>query len=73
MKFDSVDSFSQGLARVMVGDKLGYINKAGNLVIKPQFLKARDFSEGLAAVYVSSNSGGDVNTGKWGYIRNPLQ
>ena len=73
VKFDSADSFSQGLARVRIGDKFGYINKAGNFVIKPQFLSARDFSEGLAAVYVGSNSGGDVNSGKWGYIGNPLK
>jgi len=37
----------------------GYINKTGKVVIKPQFDKAGDFSEGLAPVSID---------GKWGYI-----
>lgn len=65
-------SFSEGLAAVPVNHKRvlsnglvevsstwGYINKAGEWVIKPQFSRARGFSEGLAGVEID---------GKWGYI-----
>ena len=48
-----------GLFEVKVGDKWGYIDSSGKLVINPQFDEARGFSEGLARI----NQGG-----KWGYI-----
>lgn len=50
---------SQGLARILVDNKWGYINKEGNIVIIPQFENAGDFSEGLAAIVIN---------GKLGYI-----
>jgi hypothetical protein len=43
--------------------KWGYIDKTGNMAIRPQFDDAAWFSEGLAAVRT-----GDPKTGKWGYI-----
>ena len=49
----------QKLACVKIGDKNGYINQEGEIVINPQFDYARDFSEGLACVKI-----GD----KYGYI-----
>lgn len=39
----------------------GFIDKAGNVVIKPQFGSAAEFFEGLAAVQFPSY-------GKWGFI-----
>lgn len=43
--------------------KYGFINDNGVYVARPQFLDAHDFSEGLAAVKVSSEDGD-----KWGFI-----
>ncbi len=51
--------FSDGLAVIEIGNKYGYMNTQGQIVIAPQFEQADDFSEGLAAVSIH---------GKWGYI-----
>lgn len=40
----------QKLFRILQNRKWGYINSAGAIVIKPQFVDASDFSEGLAFV-----------------------
>lgn len=53
--------FREGLARVIEGGLAGFIDKSGKYAIEPQFLGARDFSEGLAAV-------ADLDDGLWGYI-----
>lgn len=89
-KFDLVEDFKNGLAKVEVDgvtgridkegnfiiedslsrkklmpkkiiDKYGYINDKNEIVIKPQYNDAKEFSEGLAAV---------LQEGKWGYIDN---
>jgi uncharacterized lipoprotein YddW (UPF0748 family) len=49
-QFDQADSFSEGLARVRIGDKWGYIDQTGQFVISPQFDEANSFSEGVALV-----------------------
>lgn len=50
----------EGLARVIENGLSGFIDKSGKYAIKPQFLSAKDFSEGVAAV-MNAN-------GLWGYV-----
>jgi hypothetical protein len=47
------------LFTIVQDQKIGYIDKTGKVVIKPQFDFAENFSEGFARVFLS---------GKWGYI-----
>jgi hypothetical protein len=68
--FQEATEFSEGLAAVKVGDKWGFIDTQGRMVIEPQFYDDRSiwateywytgFSEGLAPV--------SVGHFKWGYI-----
>lgn len=75
--------FSEGLARVKLKGKWGYVDQNGEFVIQPKFDDAYNFSEGLARVNIGakpvppetdefgdqSNSNPDaVEGGKWGYI-----
>ncbi len=57
------DSFHDGLAKVEVNGKTGYIDKTGRLAIAAEFAYAYPFAEGLAAA-TKSRSG----EGGWGYI-----
>lgn len=57
-KFDDADGFSEGMARVKLESKWGYISGT-EYAINPQYEDALPFSEGLAAVKT-----GDL----WGYI-----
>jgi hypothetical protein len=52
--------FSDGLAKVTVNGKVGFIDSSGKLVIAAKLRDAGPFSEGLAP-YESGN-------GKWGYL-----
>lgn len=49
-RFDGAKNFSEGLAPVMKGDKWGYADKSGKVVIEPLFDDAWPFSGGLARV-----------------------
>ncbi|MEJ1933162.1 WG repeat-containing protein, partial [Nostoc sp. NIES-2111] len=52
--------FSEGLASVKTeSGKWGFINRQGNIVIKPQFDEVSNFSFGLARVRIGK---------KYGYI-----
>ncbi len=57
--FDYVWNFSEGLSRFRVGEKIGFIDQAGQVVIEPSFDGAWEFAEGLAPVQID---------GSWGFI-----
>jgi uncharacterized protein YecT (DUF1311 family) len=63
------DFSKNGLAKISVDKKYGFINSEGDIVIEPKFEEAKDFSEnGLALVKVVEQDkyGGRVE--KYGYI-----
>ncbi len=45
------------LFRITVDGKIGYMDSAGNTVIKPQFDSASDFTEGLACFIIDHKFG----------------
>ncbi|MBK9169721.1 MAG: WG repeat-containing protein [Bryobacterales bacterium] len=51
--------YDQGpaLFAVTSGDKFGYINAQGDIVIEPRFLRALSFSDGLGAVQTRPAAG----------------
>ena len=48
--FDDAFPFSEGLAKIRLNNKYGYINVFGNFIIKPKYADARNFKNGLAVV-----------------------
>ncbi len=58
-EFSEVGDFSEGMARVKIDGKWGYIDNSGNLKVNPRFENAGNFMDGLANVEVD---------GRWGYI-----
>src|SRR5262249_22741119 len=54
--FRDCGTFSDGLAPVQVDERWGYIDKEGAIVIKPEFIAADPFSEGLAFVTIAPES-----------------
>lgn len=66
--FKTARSFHNGLAAVMTESwTTGFIDKFGNVVIKPEFEEARDFSDQRAAVLVSRDKRNPIAP-HWGYI-----
>ena len=63
-KYDSVGSFSEGLAEVELNDKWGFIDTMGNVVIPLKYDNAGFFSEGLAGVELDGKYGFVDTTGK---------
>ncbi|MFC0212447.1 WG repeat-containing protein [Paenibacillus chartarius] len=57
--FGEYFNFQEGYAPLRMGNKWGFIDVTGKIVIQPQYEDAGGFAEGLAAV---------KKNGKWGYI-----
>ncbi|MBO4598873.1 MAG: WG repeat-containing protein [Bacteroidaceae bacterium] len=65
LKFEyDTDFADNGLAVIIKDDKYGYIDKAGKIVINPQFKHAGCFANGLAAVKIKDKYGYIDKTGK---------
>ena len=58
-KYDAVQPFVDGKAKVLLNGKWGFIDKSGNVVVPFKYDFAWNFSEGLAVVELD---------GKWGFI-----
>lgn len=64
-QLDSQTHFSEGLARIVVpGQGVGFVNRSGEWVIKPTYLEAMDFQDGVAAVRVGPKPDAAKNGGK---------
>jgi hypothetical protein len=59
LKYDLVDLFSEGLAKVTLNNKDGFIDQSGKELIPLKYDRVEWFSEGLAGVELN---------GKWGFI-----
>ena len=57
--FSDAGAFCNGLARVKFGEKWGFINNLGNIVVNFDYEEAKDFKDGFAEV---------KKNGKWGFI-----
>lgn len=55
--FLAIGTFSEGRASALVGEKLGFIDKKGRLVIPCRFRVTHPFSEGLAYVETEDDKG----------------
>ena len=75
-QYDNGPDFpSEGLFRIIEGNKLGFANIDGEVVVSPSFDAAYPFSEGLAAFCEGCKTQRveEQNTwknGKWGFINN---
>lgn len=58
------DEWHEGLVRFNTEDGYGYMDTSGKIVIPAQYVSAKEFSEGLAAVS-KKNEFGEI---KWGFI-----
>jgi hypothetical protein len=58
-KYDYMGPFYEGLARVKLEKKWGFIDTTGNVVVKPKYNEVENFKEGLAKVRTGT---------KWGLV-----
>ena len=64
LQYDHIDSFDEGLARVKVNDKWGFIDKKGKEVIPLQYDRVDFFNGGLAKVTLNGKTGFINKAGK---------
>ena len=62
--YDSAELFREGLARVRLGDRIGFIDSSGKVVIPLTFEFAHDFYEGRALVCNGTRCGFVDETGR---------
>ena len=55
----AIETAGEGMARITINGKVGFIGPKGRIAVKPLYEEAGDFSEGLAAVRKGK---------KWGYV-----
>ena len=63
-KYDGIWTFSDGLARVVLNGKYGFIDKTGRVVIPLKYDWVGDFFKGVAKVNLNRNFGYIDKTGK---------
>lgn len=68
-KYDELGWFSEGLARVLKGDKYGYIDKLGHEIIPCKYDDAGGFEYGVAVVSLNDKQGAIDHHGR---IRIPI-
>lgn len=56
LEVEDISSFNDGLARVKIGGKYGFINKNGKKVIDNKYESTSNFSDGLALVMTDEES-----------------
>jgi hypothetical protein len=62
---EEINLLNKKLLRVHTGDRFGFIDTAGNMVIAPSFEEAEEFSEGLAIASEGEKYGYIDKNGKW--------
>ena len=66
VRFAAAEPFNEGLAAISFdGERYGYIDLVGNVVIEPQFTYAESFGEGLAPVRLGEEYGFIDRTGRF--------
>ena len=63
-QYKNIGDFSEGLARVKLNDKWGFIDKTGKEVVPPKYDETGNFHEGLAKVKLNGKYGFIDTTGK---------
>lgn len=65
-KFENVNPFFDGMARIKEGGLYGFIDESGKVVIEPKFVQSSSFNEGAAAVALEEGEYGFIDkTGKY--------